>query len=150
MQNYNKNLEYASFRAFFLQIEQKFYIFYAKNSGYARSLRSFFMFIAFEGFYLFFLFIIFYPPSLCISRASLREPQNTPKAAVKLPLMIYWFFLSSSLFTAYFLKRQLICCLQFQLLTICKHLTACILPSVEANWWGVQIVPHTEFSSASR
>ena len=28
--------------------------------------------------------------------------------------------------------------------------TWCLLPSEEMNWWGVQIVPHTELSSASR
>ena len=65
-----------------------------------------------KGFICFF-YLLFSIPLLCAflahpcARASLREPQNTPKAAVKLPLMIYWFFLSSSLFTAYFLNGSL-------------------------------------------
>ena len=31
-----------------------------------------------------------------------------------------------------------------------EYITACLFPSVDKNWRGVQFVPHTEFSSGSR
>ena len=30
------------------------------------------------------------------------------------------------------------------------YITACLFPSVDKNWRGVQFVPHTEFSSGPR
>ena len=43
--------------------------------------------------------------------------------------------------------------IQYKKLWICgsvEYVTACFFPSVDKNWWGVQFVPHTEFSSGSR
>ena len=42
--------------------------------------------------------------------------------------------------------------IQYEKLWICgsvEYVTACLFPSVDKNWRGVQFVPHTEFSSGS-
>ena len=43
--------------------------------------------------------------------------------------------------------------IQYKKLWICgsvEYVTACLFPSVDKNWRGVQFVPHTEFSSGPR
>ena len=43
--------------------------------------------------------------------------------------------------------------IQYKKLWVCgsvEYVTACLFPSVDKNWCGVQFVPHTEFSSGPR